>query len=474
MVAFVILKQQLVLRNDKSMLRTLWKKLTTRSGGGGGGGAAAGGGGGDSHTSREVKRHKMNCGGVGVGGGVVVGDTVDDEQKTPSYRVEKEEDDDAHYEDAHDDDDSQGSQDSDSDGDDDDDDDDDDEEEDSFHDSRQEFHLDVNDLIKTHYPDFDDELPDVTAVSDEDEEDEDSVEIAMKEQKYATKVDQDVAVFLAIAEHMSLKSLLHLLQGHVRSNAANVDTECYQQYAEFAELQESSRTKKLGATQQKPLKKQKQFRFAEITDHQVRVVVHEIDSVKHIKDLWWKHDEMQSIRHELIDAVQFYRKHRRNYINSVEIVARGNSPDHVLETHMKYLTNDTYARGLESHVVRMLSENRSRTVKAVLAEQDECRLDKDNYETTADALRDASLVFSSMSTKFATRLGQCDEIDALKANMSRWENGVPANGSNIGGAEIGKDGGAVATPADNTTAKSPPRRRRISEPPIGGFFDARN
>ena len=335
----------------------------------------------------------------------------------------------------------------------------------------------MNDLIKTHYPDFDDELPDVTAVSDEDDEDEDSVEIAMKEQKYATKVDQDVAVFLAIAEQMSLSSLLHLLQGHVRSNAANVDTECYQQYAEIAKLQ-TSRTKSGSAAsqlQQKPLKKQKQFRFAEVTDHQVRVVVHEIESVKHNKDLWWKHEEMQSIRHELIDAVQFYRKHRRNYINSVEIVARGNSAEHVLETHMKYLTNDTYARGLESHVVRMLSENRSRTVKAVIAEQEECRHDKDDYETTADALREASLVFSSMSTKFATRLGQCDEIDALKANMSRWENGSRGSNSNNAnangnGAEIGKDGGVVATTPTTTTS----RRRRVSEPPIGGFFDARN
>ena len=317
----------------------------------------------------------------------------------------------------------------------------------------------MDDMIKTHYPDFDDEVPDALEISDDD--DEDSVEIRLKEEKYATKEDQDIAVFLSLAEQMSLKSLLHLLQGHVRSNAATIDQECLKQYAEFAEIENTYHEKSLELSKKpnKPLAKQKQFRFAEVTDNQVRVVVHEIESVKDMKELWWKPEEMQSIRSELIDAVAFYRKHRKRYCNAVEIIARGNDVQHIIETHMKYLTQDTYARGLESHCVRMLSENRQRTIQAVLYEQVECRVQNDSYEDTAESLRDASLVFSAMSTKFANKMGQCDEIDALKANMSKWDTGIATTTDSESGS--------------NPSCNQRRRNRRVCEPPVGGFFDPR-
>lgn len=276
-------------------------------------------------------------------------------------------------------------------------------------------HFDLQLLARTHFPDFGVPDGEYTDTSD------DESEIQKKEEKYQTKEDQDVAVFMDLMKRMSIKSLLHLLQGHVRTQ--NLPNEYLQQYN--AALSQSDETKYPSketetAMLNKPLPRKKAFRWAEITSEKVRVVVYEIESVKEHKDLWWTPEEMHAIRSELIDVVKFFRKRRPNYITSVEIVAKHQAEESVLEDHMKKLTEDSFARGLESHVVKYLSDHRKSTIQAVLEEQKECRLCNDNKETTMHCLREQSVAYSQMSTRFAACMAKCDEIDSLKASMSRW------------------------------------------------------
>ena len=280
----------------------------------------------------------------------------------------------------------------------------------------------------THFPDFElDSIPDgeLTDGSDDDST------VRKKEEAYATKEDQDVAVFMDIAKRLAMKSLLHLLQGHVRAQQ-NLPSSYLQEYkhALTAEGEEAkskpSVLRNLQNHQKKPIAKKKHFRWAEVTDSKVRVVVHEVENVKDCKEMWWPPAEMNAIRKELIDVVQFFRRRRPNYVQSVEIVARGNQEERVLEDHMKQLMADSFPRGLETHIVKMLSDHRKSAIQAVLEEQRECKSSNDTPECAAHCIREQSLAYSQMNSRFAFSMAKCDEIDALKAGMSRWR-GTPAS-----------------------------------------------
>jgi hypothetical protein len=385
-------------------------------------------------------------------------------------------------------------------------------------------------LARTHFPDFfsDSEqgvpgaiLSDGAESSSDEEED----AIQRKTEKYRTKEDEDVAVFMNLARRMSLKSLLHLLKGHVQSQRDQYSVEYmkryndalkhYKSYSSSGDVSSSSlssilstddddlgeaavgdtKTDTKGPVEEededspeidvkkenqkharkkhhhrhhhkkkKSLVKKKCFRWAEVTNDKVRTVVHQIESFKSCADLWWQPQEMHNIRADLIETVKFYRKRRPTYIQSVEIVARHASelansnpgaPDEsssppgpvvqpespvtnkeavaasfnhqqqVLEDHMKSLMSaeHSYARGLETHIVKMLSDHRKSTVSAVLEEQRECKICNDDYDTTTHCLREQSIAYSNMSAKFAYAMARCDQIDALKASMSAWQQG---------------------------------------------------
>jgi len=306
-----------------------------------------------------------------------------------------------------------------------------------------------DDLATTRFPRFDIPETELTEISSDEES------VNEREEQYRTKEDEDVAVFLDLAERMSLKSLLHLLQGSAR--AQNLPPECLHQYDTIAKVQNDSILKKnqeAGVTE-KPLALPKKFRWAEVSHNEVRTVVHEIESIKRFKNLWWKHEEMTSIRLDVAIAVRHFRKHRPEYINSVQVVAKEvpQSPEAeaVVEQHMKRLTEDSYARGLESHIVKLLSDNRSAVVNAVLEEQDECRASCDDFETTMHCLREQSLAYSQLSTRFAVKMGQCDQIDALKASMSRWRAKPQPGSSDFFGAT--NDKGPMA-PCRNESERS--------------------
>lgn len=253
---------------------------------------------------------------------------------------------------------------------------------------------------KTAYPEFD--IPDLESSCSSD--DENSVERA----KYSTKEDQDVAVFMLLAENLSLRSLLHLLQGHVRAQQGYHYTD-----AVNAVWADSSNKNTLS-------KRKKQFRFAEIAGGtMIRQVIHEIESYKDMKELWWSDEEMMQVRMQAIETVKHFRKHRKAFITAVETVSSAKDPLQI-DTAIKQLARDSFARGLETHICTFLSQKRVEIVAAVLEEQKQCRMCGDSYDLTAASLRSLSLVRSLNSRTFAEKLGEADHIDALKATMSSW------------------------------------------------------
>jgi len=264
-------------------------------------------------------------------------------------------------------------------------------------------------LEKTQYPNFyDDEAPDVVALSDSDDD-------SVKQRRYQTKEDQDVAVFMALAQKMSIKSLLHLMQGHARIK--DIPAEC---------LIKVSANPAQATSWKKPIPKIKVFRFAEVSGQQVRAVVHEVPSYKDIKSLWWNSQEIRDIRTEALEIVHYFRKHRPEYIETVELLGQwfqhSSQPSQsVVEDHMKKLMQDSFARGLEAHIVTMLSTRRHEIVAAVLEEQSECRLCNDSYDIASECLRDQSLSFSVLSRSFGEKMAQCDHVEALKACLSSWQ-----------------------------------------------------
>lgn len=159
-------------------------------------------------------------------------------------------------------------------------------------------------IAKTYFPQFE-ELENLDFLSD-DEYDTDDEDLEDLEKKYSTKEDEDVAVFLKIIEHMPLKSLLHLLQGHVR--AQNLCIEQYPEHQQDQHHKDSNHRDSKKLLLQKP---QKKFRWAEVTDNQVRIVVHYVEERKEeYQELWWSPNDFTDIKTELIDTIKFFRRHR--------------------------------------------------------------------------------------------------------------------------------------------------------------------
>jgi hypothetical protein len=233
-----------------------------------------------------------------------------------------------------------------------------------------------------------------------------------KHEKYRTKEDEDVAVFMRVAQSMSIKSLLFLLQNHAR--AMNIPEDVLQKDIACGVPSPSAKKATL---------KIKKFRFAEISGgNKVRAVVFEIPKATD-PSLWWSKEEMKDIRSDVIQAVMYFKRYRPEFAESVQILAKSylnETPNFVLEQHMKILSGDSVARGLETHIVPMMGALRSSSVKAVLAEQEMCRKSCKSYDETCEILRSRSLSESRPGRTFAGKIADCDHIEALKASLSRW------------------------------------------------------
>jgi hypothetical protein len=236
-------------------------------------------------------------------------------------------------------------------------------------------------------------------------------ELITKHEKYQTKEDEDVVVFMRLAQNMSIKSLLFLLQNHAR--AMNIQEDVLQNYLAIDEP---------SLTAKKTTLKIKKFRFAEISGDKVRAVELEIPKATD-PSLWWNKNELNDIRSDVIQAVRYFKRYRPEFSESVQILAKSyldETPKFVVEKHMKKLAGDSVARGLETHIVPLLGALRSSSVKAVLVEQEMCRESCKSYDETCEILRSRSLSESRPGQTFAAKIAECDHIEALKASLSKW------------------------------------------------------
>jgi hypothetical protein len=173
-------------------------------------------------------------------------------------------------------------------------------------------------------------------------------ENSVQREKYSNKVDQDVAVFLMIAEKLSVTSLVHLLQGHVRSQQYHTwhyDTiNAIQQEKEQKKLIQIEQNNNASDCNNGKKKRKKSFRFATIRNGEVRTIVHEIESIRmnnnnnndttsnemtdcddqqdyvNANDIWWSPTDMMTFRLNAIETVKHYRKYRKKYIQAIETI----------------------------------------------------------------------------------------------------------------------------------------------------------
>jgi hypothetical protein len=323
--------------------------------------------------------------------------------------------------------------------------------------SREEKRLQHNDeldqlgnLVQTPFPDFHAPGPgsdsDITEVSEVDSDDEEA--IVARQKRYESKADEDVAVFLKLAEQMSLESLLHILEGQARTQnlqylqkymkteneADSSDSESDSDDEEDEDEDESSVGGGEGGEEEeeddedpppKPLPKKaiaktKQFRFAEVTNNQVRAIVYEVEPLKEFKgDLWWQEDEIRVIRKTAIETVRFYVRHRKDFIASVEQVFGAEKQQDESPRHVKKLADEAFVRGLEGHIVPVFATRRSHFRSTIVTLQADF-VDKQDYGLCSKTLGDASVGGSQLAAKFALRMAQIDYLEALKSNMSRW------------------------------------------------------
>jgi len=251
--------------------------------------------------------------------------------------------------------------------------------------------------------------------------------------------DKDVAMFLETTKRMPLKDLLSLLQDHAIKRRLCSATE---ELSIDKSLQETPATATTitavpSSPSARPPKKPKRRAFVHFAmQHEIR---HTVENWRDLKqELWWSPQDMRYFKREARNAVQFYRQYKPEYIDSIQIIAKGggaevSSPED-METHMKNLTEEDFpyppARGLELFIDPfLLGTARDQTLDAVLMEQSACQDRGDDYETTSSALRSASRACGRFSIGFAHSIAQGDRTAAVKASMCRWRTSARWGGS---------------------------------------------
>eukprot|EP00522_Entomoneis_paludosa_P005607 CAMPEP_0172451552 /NCGR_PEP_ID=MMETSP1065-20121228/9553_1 /TAXON_ID=265537 /ORGANISM="Amphiprora paludosa, Strain CCMP125" /LENGTH=312 /DNA_ID=CAMNT_0013203515 /DNA_START=669 /DNA_END=1607 /DNA_ORIENTATION=+ len=265
-----------------------------------------------------------------------------------------------------------------------------------------------------------------------------------REAAHRKKEDEDVAMFLSLVEKMSVKSLVFLLQAHART-MHNVPESHLQQTLQQIENEQTGPKK----TSKQVKSSVKNFRFALVMGGQkVREEVREIPHCSTFTEedkaiLWWSKREQRGMQKEAAKVVRFFRDHRPEYAQSVKIVAnsfRPGSDGMIVEHHMKQLTNNSFPRGLECHIVSKLGHYRDDGVQSVIIEQEKfrARRARDSFffqgseekkdvdadiDDMWDDIRIAYLAASTPCKTFAQKMAECDHVEALKASISRWNAG---------------------------------------------------
>lgn len=263
-------------------------------------------------------------------------------------------------------------------------------------DHRRKMSLWFNNLVSTHYPDFEVDDEDVESVSHLEQQD--------------GKEDSAVCDFRHTTEHMPLADILSVLEDEAK--AKNVSLDYLKDYTAIAELEDKRPAKS---------NRQTKVRFAEDeSTGELRLQVHPVECWKDMKDMWWNPQEMVSIRAENRRVASYFRRRRQDYVQNLEFVALYEEPQQVVADVLNVLVDDSYARGLEAHIVSLLSSTRQEAVRAVLDEQSQCHADKDDFNSICYSLREQLLLRSKLCTRFAEKMGQCDQLIATKASLASW------------------------------------------------------
>uniref|UniRef100_A0A7S3DPM0 Uncharacterized protein n=1 Tax=Entomoneis paludosa TaxID=265537 RepID=A0A7S3DPM0_9STRA len=196
---------------------------------------------------------------------------------------------------------------------------------------------------------------------------------------------------------------------------------------------------------------------------QIRVTVREIPhcnefSPQDKEAMYWSDKELTNIKREAAKVVTFFRAHRPEYGQSVSVLAESFKERHddiLVEYHMKKLTQNSFPRGLECHIVNVIGEFRDEGINSVLSVQDRHRVRRLSAKTPSatsilsasstasrrklqeqqwqqlqaqeaseppldEQIRDSYMASSVSSKTLALKMAECDHIEALKASLSRW------------------------------------------------------
>eukprot|EP00980_Cylindrotheca_fusiformis_P020586 scaffold7641_cov115-Cylindrotheca_fusiformis.AAC.32 len=245
---------------------------------------------------------------------------------------------------------------------------------------------------------------------------------------YEKKEDADVAVFLELMDDMPIETMSHLLQGHAHSLSQ-----------EAAQAPDALRGgTRRGVLKHTPTKEQpptattttpieKHFRWAEEDEDEdvtiVKCSIHGIESMKDLgEELWFTPDELNDIRRALIRQIRFISTHHPERITTVERILAGTDPEPVLNEYLKSLTQqETSIRGMEGHMSRLIPQIRKKHIQGVLQAQSDCTIRDYSYEESIETIREQSLVRGIEMGRYAQCMAKCDEMEALAASVSRWE-----------------------------------------------------
>ncbi|CAJ1959527.1 unnamed protein product [Cylindrotheca closterium] len=154
----------------------------------------------------------------------------------------------------------------------------------------------------------------------------------------------------------------------------------------------------------------------------LNVTVHEVECIKDRTDMWWQGSEFDTMKKSVTEAIRFCKSYNRNHVELLEDIMRCDclEDEDLMKDLLKDLlstsdsASESFLRGLEGHLSKLISKHRMRHSKKVLSVQKGLK-DSRTLEETWELLREESLDKSQLLSAFARRMGQFDEMVVAKA-----------------------------------------------------------
>ncbi|KAL3936030.1 MAG: hypothetical protein SGBAC_008560 [Bacillariaceae sp.] len=162
----------------------------------------------------------------------------------------------------------------------------------------------------------------------------------------------------------------------------------------------------------------------------LNVTVHEVECIKDRTDMWWQTTEFVSIKQGVSEAIRFCKAYNRNHVELLEDIMRCDCLEDedlmtdllkdLLSTCDSKASSESFLRGLEGHLSKVINKYRKRHSRKVLSAQEGLRDDDNNtLEESWELLREESLDKSQPLSAFARRMGQFDEMVVAKSQKTR-------------------------------------------------------